>query len=74
MLLSANGKVLDLRTPQIMGILNMTPDSFSDGGKFNHLDKAMGKVESMILSGATIIDVGGSQPDLELKMFLLMMR
>ena len=59
MLLSANGKVLDLRTPQIMGILNMTPDSFSDGGKFNHLDKAMGKVESMILSGATIIDVGG---------------
>lgn len=59
MLLSANGKILDLRTPQIMGILNMTPDSFSDGGKFNHLDKAMKKVESMILSGATIIDVGG---------------
>ncbi|OEF25837.1 dihydropteroate synthase [Vibrio rumoiensis] len=59
MFLNANGKTLDLTEPKIMGILNMTPDSFSDGGKFNHLDKAMKQVESMILAGATIIDVGG---------------
>lgn len=43
----------------IMGILNMTPDSFSDGGKFNNLDNALFRVESMIEDGATIIDIGG---------------
>lgn len=44
---------------QIMGILNVTPDSFSDGGKFTHIDKALNQVESMILDGASIIDIGG---------------
>tara|TARA_B100000700_G_C15045440_1_gene857679 strand:- start:2624 stop:3679 length:1056 start_codon:yes stop_codon:yes gene_type:complete len=45
--------------PTIMGILNMTPDSFSDGGKFNSLNKASKKIDLMIKSGAKIIDVGG---------------
>ncbi len=44
---------------QIMGILNVTPDSFSDGGKFTHIDKALNQVENMILDGASIIDIGG---------------
>ncbi len=43
----------------IMGILNVTPDSFSDGGKFDTLDKAMFQAEKMIAQGADIIDVGG---------------
>ncbi|PXV95969.1 dihydropteroate synthase [Lachnotalea glycerini] len=43
----------------IMGILNVTPDSFSDGGEFNHIDKALKRVEEMILEGVDIIDVGG---------------
>jgi len=43
----------------IMGILNVTPDSFSDGGKFNDMDKALYHVEEMIKAGADIIDVGG---------------
>ena len=43
----------------IMGILNVTPDSFSDGGKYNSLDKALFRVEKMITDGADIIDIGG---------------
>lgn len=43
----------------IMGILNVTPDSFSDGGKFNNMKKAMKQVEKLIEDGADIIDVGG---------------
>lgn len=43
----------------IMGILNVTPDSFSDGGKFNNFDRAMEQVEKMINEGADVIDVGG---------------
>ena len=43
----------------IMGILNVTPDSVSDGGKFNNFDRAMEQVEKMINEGADIIDVGG---------------
>lgn len=43
----------------IMGILNVTPDSFSDGGKWNHLDAALLHTEDMIADGADIIDVGG---------------
>jgi dihydropteroate synthase len=49
---------LDNRT-YVMGILNCTPDSFSDGGKFNNLDKALKHTEEMIKDGADIIDVGG---------------
>ena len=43
----------------IMGILNVTPDSFSDGGRFNTLDKALYRTEEMIAQGAAVIDVGG---------------
>lgn len=43
----------------IMGILNVTPDSFSDGGKFNDIDRAMKQVQKMIEDGADLIDVGG---------------
>lgn len=43
----------------IMGILNVTPDSFSDGGKWNHLDAALRRTETMIKEGADIIDIGG---------------
>lgn len=45
--------------PIIMGILNVTPDSFSDGGKFNKMDAALKQAEKMIREGAKIIDVGG---------------
>ena len=45
--------------PIVMGILNVTPDSFSDGGKFNSVDKALRHVEQMIAGGADIIDIGG---------------
>lgn len=43
----------------IMGILNVTPDSFSDGGKWNQMDKALSHVEQMVSEGADIIDIGG---------------
>ena len=43
----------------IMGILNVTPDSFSDGGKFNTLDAALRQTERMVEEGAAIIDIGG---------------
>lgn len=54
-------KVLDFTNNSIyiMGILNITPDSFSDGGKFIENDKALFRVEEMIMEGADIIDVGG---------------
>ncbi|QIA76274.1 dihydropteroate synthase [Rodentibacter caecimuris] len=55
----ANQKSLDLSFPQIMGILNFTPDSFSDSGKFFTLDKALFQVEKMLNEGANIIDIGG---------------
>jgi len=45
--------------PVVMGILNTTPDSFSDGGKFQHLDIALNQVEQMVSDGASIIDIGG---------------
>lgn len=54
-----NGNVLDLSRPQVMGILNVTPDSFSDGGKHNSLDTALTQCERMLAAGASIIDVGG---------------
>lgn len=45
--------------PEIMGILNVTPDSFSDGGKYCQIDQALRQVESMIADGASYIDIGG---------------
>lgn len=52
-------RLLDLSRPQIMGILNFTPDSFSDSGRFFTLDKALFQVEKMLNEGAEIIDIGG---------------
>lgn len=52
-------RLLDLTKPQIMGILNFTPDSFSDSGKFFSLDKALFQTEKMLNEGASIIDIGG---------------
>jgi dihydropteroate synthase len=52
-------RILDLSSPEIMGILNATPDSFSDGGKFNSLELAMDQIGLMVSQGASIIDVGG---------------
>lgn len=56
---SSREKMLDLSRPQIMGILNVTPDSFSDGGQFNAIDSALAHAKEMIAAGATIIDIGG---------------
>ncbi|MEN5298144.1 dihydropteroate synthase [Brucella sp. TWI559] len=56
----AHGRNLQLGTKSvIMGILNVTPDSFSDGGQYNDVDKALAVAEKMLDDGATIIDVGG---------------
>lgn len=51
-------KPLDLSSPKVMGILNLTPDSFFDGGNFNRLQAAIKQVEKMISEGASIIDAG----------------
>lgn len=59
MKLYARDSVLDLSHPHVMGILNVTPDSFSDGGKHNELIQALTHANEMINAGATIIDVGG---------------
>lgn len=50
---------LDLSLPHVMGILNVTPDSFSDGGKHNGKAQALAHAQQMIADGATVIDVGG---------------
>ena len=57
--LTARGRSLDLASPKIMGILNVTPDSFSDGGKYLGCDAALRHAETMVKDGAAIIDVGG---------------
>ncbi|MGJ7250085.1 dihydropteroate synthase [Morganella morganii] len=59
MKLTARGQTLSLSTPQVMGILNVTPDSFSDGGTHNTPAKALEHARKMIAEGATIIDIGG---------------
>ncbi|MFS1905022.1 dihydropteroate synthase [Vibrio lentus] len=59
MILQANNKTLLLDRPHVMGILNVTPDSFSDGGQFNSLEKALQQAERMIKVGVSIIDIGG---------------
>ncbi len=58
-MLDCNGRPLDLGRPLVMGILNVTPDSFSDGGHFFCLDKALAHARQMVADGADIIDIGG---------------
>ncbi|WP_134088339.1 dihydropteroate synthase [Olivibacter sp. XZL3] len=57
--LNVGGKLMDLCVPKIMGILNMTPDSFFDGGRHNRLTDALERVGTMLTEGADVIDIGG---------------
>ncbi len=65
--LNIKGQLVDLTTPKIMGILNVTPDSFFDGGRYLEEGKILNQVEKMLTGGATFIDVGGysSRPNAE---------
>lgn len=58
-ILSIRDKKLDLSTPKIMGILNTTPDSFSDGGEYSEVESAVGRIGRMVSEGAHIVDIGG---------------
>ena len=58
MTLNCRGTLVDLTIPKIMGILNLTPDSFYDGGRFDSWDAALKQTKKMLEEGATIIDVG----------------
>jgi len=57
--LPCGNRVLDLAHTHVMGILNATPDSFSDGGRYSQLDAALRHAQEMVAAGATLIDVGG---------------
>ena len=57
--INCKGNLIDLSTPKIMSIVNTTPDSFYDGGKYNTIEKALQKVELDISNNTTFIDVGG---------------
>jgi len=59
MLLTCGAHSLDLTTPVVMGVLNVTPDSFSDGGRFLTADEAIRHAQHMVAEGAALIDVGG---------------
>lgn len=63
--LNCRHKTLDLFEPQVMGILNVTPDSFSDGGQYEHMDAALKRAEQIVQEGGSIIDIGGesTRPD-----------
>ncbi len=65
--LKLKGKIIDLTNPIVMGILNITPDSFYDGGKYHSSYQILKQTEKMLQEGATIIDVGGysSRPQAE---------
>ena len=67
MTINVKGKLIDLSHPIIMGILNITPDSFYDGGFYNSEKKIIAQVKKMINDGASIIDIGGysSRPGAE---------
>lgn len=56
--INAGGRLLDLSTPKIMGILNITPDSFYDGGRHNTIHTALQQVEKLLMEGADLIDIG----------------
>ena len=58
MTINCAGKLIDLSIPKIMGILNITPDSFYDGGRYNSDKKILDHVEKMIIDGAVFIDIG----------------
>ena len=57
--INCKGTLIDLSTPKVMGIVNVTPDSFFDGGKLTNSDEIVGQVDKMLHDGATFIDLGG---------------
>ena len=57
--INSRNKTLIFDRPAVMGILNVTPDSFSDGGRYNQMDTALQHCEQMIADGADFIDIGG---------------
>lgn len=57
--LNCKGKLIDLSEPRVMGILNMTPDSFYGGSRYHQIDAACQQVELMLQAGATFLDIGG---------------
>ena len=59
MTINCKGKLVDLSTPKVMGILNVTPDSFYDGGQYRDKQSILNQVETMLNEGATFIDIGG---------------
>jgi len=67
MTINCKGKLVDLSTPKVMGILNLTPDSFYDGGKYINENDILSQAEKMLSDGATFIDVGAysSRPNAE---------
>lgn len=67
MTINCNGKLIDLSTPKVMGILNVTPDSFYDGDAYRNEITLLNQVEKMLIEGATFIDVGAysSRPNAE---------
>lgn len=56
--INCKGRLIDFDVPKVMGILNVTPDSFYDGGKYTHTDTALYRVEQMLKEGADFIDIG----------------
>nr|WP_298791103.1 dihydropteroate synthase [uncultured Allomuricauda sp.] len=67
MTINCKGTLIDLTTPKVMGILNLTPDSFYDGGKYKNEQNTLQQVEKMLSEGATFIDMGAysSRPGAE---------
>ncbi|WP_293890994.1 dihydropteroate synthase [Flavobacterium sp.] len=67
MTINCLGKLIDLAPPKVMGILNVTPNSFFDGGKYSDEKSLLSQVEKMLLEGATFIDIGAysSKPSAE---------
>lgn len=65
--MNCNGKLIDLSSPKVMGILNCTPNSFYDGGKFKSDSEFLSQTEKMLSEGATFIDIGAysSKPNAE---------
>jgi dihydropteroate synthase len=56
---TVRGKIIPFAVPHVMGILNVTPDSFADGGRYTQVETALNRIETMLEEGATFIDVGG---------------
>ena len=56
--INCKGKLIDISSPKVMGILNLTPDSFYDGNMFNNQKSILNQTEKMLLEGATFIDIG----------------